>query len=493
MSDSGERNDSEPRSGPDWSHHLTIDGQSAFRGLIDEECSKLIAELDGEKVVHVVEVLYNYVTGLEDELLLCKHFQFLSPSHLQGIEGKNFRAEARLFWREVNLLLTYIVRAWARTSRTLIEGTIKSLASRNELLLSLTVRSFIEHTCSLVYLSGEVAKSHLRFERIWTEFLAGTLSSDCVPTPEERQLHATLFKFAVGSRVEFTPEQAPGPGDSISSWRQYNDSLKSVPGEMQAISVVKCIDRTIVRDGYRWVKTVYEIFCEYCHPNAASRSLDFSRYRSVAGKHFASDLSSGELSPSFRRIWDLTDSSIPAMCLLMHEGLCSLSSCRLTMPELDESAEEGLPPVGSVSQIDAHGRIAYYDPRTIGRNDYRLTQLTSSQVTRAATILRTFSEFFKASVDDWLNSFVAMVPANAEFELTVWEYMARVYSTELERRVCPKEEERRLLMVAIIRSREFVAVGELLSAVPLLKRLPDVDRVFHSVGEFFDDSVDSLL
>jgi len=467
--------------------------QSAFRELIDEECSKLISQLDGEKVVHMVEVLYNYVTGLEQELLLCKHFQFLSPSHLQEIEGTHFRAEARLFWREVNLLLVYIVRAWARTSRTLIEGTIRSIASRNELLLSLIGRSFIEHACSLGYLNGVISKSHLRFEGICADFLADTLNADCVPTPEERLLHATLFKFAVGRRVEFAPEEAPGPGDGISSWRKYNESLKSVPDEMQSISVVTCIDKTIARDGYGWVKTVYEIFCEYCHPNAASRSLDFSRYESITGKHFASDLSSGGLSPSFRRIWGLTSSSIPALCILMRESLCSLSSYRLTMPELDESAVEGLPPVGSVSQVDEHGRVAYCDPRTIAGDDDRLTELTSSQVSRAAAILRIFSEFFVVSVDKWLNSFAYMVPANAEFELNVWEYMARVYSTELEQRMCPQEEERRLLMVAVMRSREFLAVGELLSAIPRLKRLPDIDRVFHSVKAFLKESSDTLL
>src|SRR5689334_250486 len=87
-----------------------------FEGLEDEES---ISKLSDCKSLRYLHRLYDSALDLDKILYDCKFFQFLSPPHLRTIEVRGSTSASKIFWREVNQLLTYIVRGSARSTLSL--------------------------------------------------------------------------------------------------------------------------------------------------------------------------------------------------------------------------------------------------------------------------------------------------------------------------------------------------------------------------------------
>ena len=123
----------------------------------------------------------------------------------------------------------------------------------------------------------------------------------------------------------------------------------------------------------------------------------------------------------------------------------------------------------------------YYDPKNIRITRTIKTQLTHDQIRRAEVSHRIFEEFLGPSSEDWLEEFAYEIPVNAEAEIRLWQRMGNVYLKEQAERPVMSREERRLLCLAVIQSSGYASIGQLLSAMPELKRLDHIERVFDRV------------
>jgi len=147
----------------------------------------------------------------------------------------------------------------------------------------------------------------------------------------------------------------------------------------------------------------YELLCEYCHPNSASRTLDYLMKWDDLGKHAAQEFSRRELPPGFLKVWDLLRSSLPPLCRKVEEGLSLLSSCRLPMRELEGSRRTAGPPIGSVAGVDQHGRSIYVDLDRLNVKRELKTELTPGQIERIEALHNIFGDVDPSPIIDWLN------------------------------------------------------------------------------------------
>ena len=158
------------------------------------------------------------------------------------------------------------------------------------------------------------------------------------------------------------------------------------------------------------------------------------------------------------------------------------------MPPLEMSAENGVPPLGYLPEVDEHGRRYYY---TLTASDYQgevlgevLTELTADQIRRAEYVFSVFADFYPGILmTEWIKAFAVEAPRQAEIELRLFEHMASVYQLELNERPPLDRDIRRLLFAAAFFSRAFSTAGELLSFCPSLKRLVDWERVFDRIRD----------
>ena len=381
----------------------------------------------------------------------CNSFSFLSPDHLQQLAGRELASEALFFWREINQLLIFIIRTASRAVLSLIEGVVTAIQTHNELLLSLVARAFVEHACSLDHLASTVDHGRPRLlEEVWPAYTADRAAERIRPTDDDRKLQEALLRYAVGRRVQLGEVDPPAAEDSRGRWEDYLKSLRDVPAHLVPETVLKSIDKTSSKNGYQWVRMIYEQLCEYCHPNSESRSLDYIVKLDDLGKHAAQEFSRRELPPGFLKVWALLRSSLPPLCRKVEEGLSLLSSCRLPMGKQEGSMRTAGPPIGSVACVDQHGRSIYVDLDRLDIEWEIKTELTLARIRRIEALQNIFGDVVPGPMSEWLNNFRYEIPVNAEDELRLWERLGRVYQDELGDRPGMPPDERRFLADAIL-------------------------------------------
>jgi len=451
-----------------------LDSADAFVGLYDD------------KIVHVLERLYRTLVTIDDELHDCSWFHLMQPQDLWDLQVKNVEEGRLVFWRGLNLVLTYVLRSSVQAPFTLMKGLITAVHSRNELLLALIARAFVEHASVLSYVDMTLSEKGAHLREVFASCSSDINLAACMPTEEDHDLYIVLFRCALGKKAEVRFGDLPNEGASVRAWERFNkDSVNGVPPERQALSICMCLDKLAKVKRFRWVNTIYAMLSEYCHPNAASRAIEHDVHKNDVGTFYITLSSQRATSPAFNRIYRIVNETLSRLIYLrMRESFAALSTCRMPMAPLEISAEDGVPPIGYLPEVDEHGRRYYYPLMASEYQQEVLTELTAEQVRRAECVFSLLADCYPGiPVAQFIHAFAVQAPRSAEIDLRLFEHMASVYQLELNERPPLDRDARKLLFTAAFFSRAFSTAGELLSFCPSLKRLDDWERVFDRIRD----------
>jgi hypothetical protein len=262
--------------------------------------------------------------------------------------------------------------------------------------------------------------------------------------------------------------------------------LDSVPDQFKASQILTMVDAFSKRKGLHDVRTVYEILCEYCHPNSASRTLDFNVAVSSSGKHVLQADAQESLSNGFRIVYSLFKRIVSPSCEAIDRAFLTLSACRLPMPP--SSFESHCPPIMGMRIVDEFGRIGWVESSQVAHIPlFNPMPLTDEQRERIEYIHSVFKGTLSLSLSTWMKNLSVEGP-NLEDELRLFEHFTEVFLDELRDRGSVTYQQRKLLYAAIVKCVEAPSLDDLLSILPQTKSLPNIERVFARVKSQYQDT-----
>jgi hypothetical protein len=419
--------------------------------------------------------IFNLASSAMNELRDCTHFEFLSEIHIDDIGHFNERGQLYSFWVQTNQLIILARKTSSRAVIGLVDGLCSALGSKNELVFGLMARALIEHSASLHALNKCVGPLQQHLVVVWGNGICDQPISD-----SDKHLRKELLRFVVGRRVRLEAQDVPLQGDSISKWKAYNDSLRSVPDDFESRQIMTAIDSLSKQENSRHLRTIYEYLCEYCHPNSASRTLDFNITIFDSGKHrVVADTEYG-LSPGFRSVYSLCQAIIPSCCNAIESCLSVLSRCQ--MPINDKLEMLKLPPIGGKRVVDQFGRVGWVRPEQFRSVPglFGRAKLSDHQLERIKRFQEVFREVQPMTLEERIERFEGEGP-NLEQEMTIWEHLLDVYEAELKDRGIATLPLQKLLFIAFWQFFEQPSLGDALSVRPELKALSDLARVYARV------------
>jgi hypothetical protein len=324
---------------------------SAARFRIHPKAPEVADRLDGRALLECLKKTFEQAARVSHELRECRYFSLLDEVHLDLLAETDERRQIDWFWRQMNELLVVVIRTASRAVVSTIDGLSWALGSKNELILALSARSLIEHAAALHDVELDAEFQSRLTQEIWPNQRSD--SPLLCLTDQDKDAHKALLRFAVGRRVQFPAEPVPFSGDSKSKWEKFNKALKCVPPQFEAKQFMTSIDSLSKQAGHHHVRSAYELLCEYCHPNSASRTLDFNLTMTEFGKHHLTDRSKDVLSIGLRNVHGI----FPLCCQAIEHSLASLSNCRKPMPA--EPPGQAEPPVGGQRVVDEYGRVSW--------------------------------------------------------------------------------------------------------------------------------------
>ena len=159
----------------------------------------------------------------------------MPKTHLQA---KNVEEGRLVFWRGLNLVLTYVLRSSVQATFTLMKGVITAVHSRNELLLALIARAFLEHASVLSYIDMTLSEKGAHLREVFASCSSAKHQSACRPTKEDYDVYIVLFRCALGKKAEVKFDHLPNEDASVRAWDRFNkDSENVVPPERQALNI----------------------------------------------------------------------------------------------------------------------------------------------------------------------------------------------------------------------------------------------------------------
>lgn len=137
--------------------------------------------------------------------------------------------------------------------------------------------------------------------------------------------------------------------------------------------------------------------------------------------------------------------------------------------------EEGtIPPIGYIL-VKKEGKLYWADPNKIKLNPKYTSELTEQQVERVKRYKEILGEQDSCSLEEAIDNF--RHDKYPEHEIQIWERIASVCETELERRPHASAEERGMVFTAVLFCSMLPNIGAILSSCPDLKKLRDLDRL----------------
>src|SRR5208337_2831591 len=209
-----------------------LDIADSFHGLYDD------------KIVHVLERLYRTVMTIDDEVHDCAWFHIMQPQDLWDLQAKSSEEGRLVFWRGLNLALTYVLRSSVQATVTLMKGLITAVRSRNELLLALIARAFVEHASLLSFVDMTLSEKGAHLREVFTSCSSDSHLAACKPTQEDHDVYIVLFRCALGKKADVRLDHLPNEDASVREWDRFNkNSETGVPPERQALSICMCLDK----------------------------------------------------------------------------------------------------------------------------------------------------------------------------------------------------------------------------------------------------------
>lgn len=458
---------------------------SAARFRIHPKASEVAERLDGGTLIACLKSTFEHASRISFELRDCKYFHLLNEVDLDVLAQADESEQIDWFWTQLNELLVLISRTTSRAVLSTIDGVSWALGSKNELILALSARALLEHAAALHDIAIYITPVQNRLtSEIWPNHRSG--SPLCRLTEQDKKVRKELIRFAVGRRVEFSGEPIPPFEASRKRWKKFRESLDLVPEEFKSNQIMSSIDSLSKLPEQQHLRVVYEFLCEYCHPNSASRTLDFNMTMSQFGKHRLADYSQDSLTVGFRNVYAFCRSIIPSSCLAIDTCLAVLTVCRKPMPATLLSAK---PPINGRRIVDEFGRVGWAHFGKIFWPEPKFkAQLSESDRERIARIHEVFRglELDETGQPMTFEKSVDLFSQGGPFiqeEINIWENFVDVFQREMQDRRDSSHSLRVLLFHAIQICFEAPTLGDALSVDPYLKKLPDLDRVYSRVHE----------
>jgi hypothetical protein len=448
---------------------------SAARFRLHPKASEVANLMDDRASIDYLRRIFEQSSSILQHLRDCVRFDFLDEVHIEEVGQYSKLGQSFHFWTQTNQLIILASKTSSRAILNLVDGLCLALASKNELVLALTSRAFLEHTASLYSLEQCLIPFQDRLQNIWESGLNSSQATSL--TNDDKELRQELLRFVVGRRVQMAPD-IPTSDDSNTRWRKFNDALHEVPEQFKAKQILTSINSLSNQKDIQYLRATYDFLCEYCHPNSASRTLDFNVAFTDLGRHFMNSDANQSLSAGLRSIYSLFQPIVAPCCNAIENSLATLSRCQMPMDAPSEKLES--PPIGGLPIVDRFGRIGWaQSQRFLSLSLFGKAPLSEQQLEKINEIHERFGDAISTAAEVW-SKYIAEHGPDVEEEIRLWEHLAEVYEAEVnERRLNAKH--RKLLFIAIIKCSYFQSLGDVLSANPELKGFPAVDRVFAKV------------
>jgi hypothetical protein len=284
---------------------------------------RISKKLDGNELIEALEQTYIRAARILEKLEVCTHLKFLDEEYIENLLNQNRREAYIQFWSSINTLLIFNLRNASESVMKLIEGISQSIGTKNELLFALSLRSLIEHSCILDDVKEKVeANRNFLPATIWESERRHSMK----PLQGLIDLRKELMLFAVGHNIQLDTN-IPDEHSSKKAWERFISSSRKVPDQFKVKnSVMHYIDRCTNRNHFFLLRYVYELLCEFCHPNMHARSLNFIPRNFGEAINFQNSPIEG-FSYGFYYIFRLGQSIVPFITRRINVGFEVLDSC----------------------------------------------------------------------------------------------------------------------------------------------------------------------
>ncbi len=443
---------------------------SSIRFRLHPKASEVADRLGDHTSLQHLGAILDKASEVSHELRECRYFKMLDQEHIEHIGKYDTLEQAYVFWKQLNQLMILSARTASRAVASIIDGLSSAVASKNELTLALMSRALLEHAAALHTLEKLIFPSQKHLVKVWPN-----VSKEPI-TEQDKEIHKELLRFVVGRRVQIAGDAIPFINDSIEAWKKFNKSLDSVPEQFKSTQILTMIDTFSKHQGLHDLRTVYEILCEYCHPNSASRTLDFNVAMSSPGKHVLQADTQESLRNGFRIVYGLFKRIVSPSCEAINRAFSTLSACRQPMSPYSYELKD--PPIMGTRVVDDFGRVGWVETSEIFPMPiFNPVPLTDEQRERIECIHSVFKSTLSISLSERLE-LMSWEGPNLEDELRLFEHFVVVFLDELKDRGSINLRQRKLLYVAIVKCVEASSLDDLLSILPQAKSLPNIERVF---------------
>jgi hypothetical protein len=432
---------------------------------------------------------WNQASKIDFGLRECTSFSLIAGEVLDELRSRSKEMELDRFWGQTSQLLILITRSYCRVIQRLIEGASDAIRGENELSLAFVSRALIEHCGALLWFRTNVlADCHARLnDDVWPAEKMGQPLPD--PTESDRRVQENLIRFALGARANLEGAQRPSDECGRTRWEKYRKKIESLPDEISAKGVMDYVDELVRHEGYRDLRVNHAILSEYCHPNSASRTFDFvaSSRRHLSRRIV--EVAGADFTPGFIEVFDVFRNIMVRVCDRFSQDLEVASTACIPMSGQPMQCEDFVPPPGWVRVTDLFtGRTSWVDPIEIGLPKKPAAQLKADQEERAIKLASILASPAGVSEHDWILRLRRN--SDVESELQISEHMAQVFVGEMRQRPNASPSEGNLVYLAIERGLYCKSTEELVSILPSIKSLGNVDRLFSALKKWRRDGIE---
>ena len=440
-------------------------------GLFTFNARRLANMLNGREVLNSLEETYGVASSILTELKDCKQLKIYDTDHLMKIAEEGIYQPNAEFWHDLNQMLIAGCLGEAASLKKIIEGMAWALDSRNEIIFALCLRSYIEHASVLNDSGAHIFQALERIsEEVWPNY------PNILPNQEDMEVRDNLVRFIMG-RIAQLDENTYRPKDSRSGWEKLHKSLRNVPEKFRIEHrIMDCIDALCEQEECRFIRTIYELLSEYCHPNSASRTFGF--YSSQSGSTYHYNITGEtEIGIGMKHLFTMSEWSIPPLSQIFQTWFKTILQHKLPMPPIKE--EDRVFGPGRIRVRDQFGRILYKNGEEIHDRNTRVSHLTENQIKRLRKMSEGFSEVDDSPLSNWMSSFER--DFDPEKELQTWEHLLDVYESEKTERPSLNLLTKKLIFNAIIHAINGMSASQIFSLSPVYKSVPDLKRIIRKV------------
>ncbi len=447
-----------------------------FRLRVHPKAHEVANKLHSGAIVQQLRKTFHIAASASSTLRECTHFSLLDGDSLKRLAEYHDFTHAAWFWPQMNQLIILIARGASRSVQNLVDALTWAIGSRNELALAMAARALLEHSAALNRTRDKLSSIAKRLEReIWPHFHRTRNDlPQLLVTEGDEGVRRELLCFAVGRVVQVKEDERPSRSDPQAVWDKFISSMNKVPAEIHPKKVGRLIEQMGARHGRPELLAIYRLLSEFCHPNSASRSLDFRVFCSDLGTHSLTTDNDAENTASFVNIFSNCCSIIPVCCKAIEDALAILLSSHKPLSVETLGQNHAFP--GAMSIIDDFGRQRWVEAASIAFLPSKNSMpLSAEQKERIARLEERLGPQGKP-LEESLRLFECEGP-NAENEIRMMEHMVNVYERELMSTALSPGD----LWAAILASSLHRTIDDLIRSVPDLKRLPEVEKIFRQV------------